>query len=647
VDITSADLADGKITVSWNALTGVDHYVVQITKGDLTTFDLPETSGTSQVINFSDFDFGSAVDPDLSNKGFDPVFLPIVVRSEDVSDTELSNSSADTSFTVNGQNRTCALNAVYLGKTAAIDYVMIGDNTYGTAFRNCAVRLTAQNVDGNKVTDYWIKRVKNESPYTNVIYQLPDTDPDYDPDFNVVNQVHPAYRDLTWKNSGNPVIQLYNGETITLNLLVRDNKTNSTGTQQNSCIGILWIDWNGDGDFDDTDERIDSDYQIGFDLNNDGTLSDTNAPVTATAVPNWLELYRDSDNLGPMPNGSINASTTGYYAQSTISNLIETSAVKTPSSGLTDMNGWDYSFVYDGYNDVIRLLVDSSDNIVSSGFNGQPLWFKRSITAPSGVSAGKIRARMRYGFGGGPANSASYDRLSSSNSPVYDFEIEVTDTPTPAREVTLLQTGKEVRWTVGQELDVKEYRLVDSQGKVIQVVQPNGAKEYVVNLDELITVELQIVGNDGHVDYYSPEDGNSITARYDLKRGWNLISTVGTDSNIYEALNLQGAVIWAWNGTNYELTDGSQSHQGLWVYSPDERSVLTFAVKSDGVKKLQAGWNLVGPSNTISAPTNVNLIYTWDPQGSKYLENYNTINKGTGYWIFTEKPVEIQLDTVK
>lgn len=642
VNITSADLADGEITVNWDAITGVTEYVVEITKGDLTTFDYPATAGTSQVITFADLGLASAVDPNLSNKGFDPVFLPITVRAEDGASNELSNSSSDKSFTVNGQNRSTSLTATYLGKTGTTDYLMIGSNY--TPGRNCAIRMTAQNVDGNKVYDNWIKRPKNESPFTNVIYQLPDTDPNYDEDFNVLNAVNATYRDLTWKGGGATVVEVFNEETITLNFLVRDNKANSTGLQQNSTNGKLWIDWNRDGDFDDAGELIESDYQVGCDLNDDGILVDD--PVTATAIPNWLELYSDDDDLGPMPIGTINADTTGYYAQSTLANLTETSAVKSPTSGLVNMDGWKNSFVYDAYNDVIRVLVDSSGDIVGSDRIGNPLWIKRSVTVPVGVTAGKVRARMRHAFGGTPANSASFDQT-NVDGPIYDFEIEITDTPTPARDVVVTQTGKEVRWTVGEEFDVKEYRLVDSSGNIIQVIQAEGLGEYIVYLDELIEVELQVVGNDDYIEYYPPEDGNVVTAKYDLKSGWNLIATIGTDSNISNLLKVQQGLIWGWNGQYYERTEAKEANQGIWVYVTEDILVRASSIKADSTKTLEIGWNLVGPSNSITAPTNVDFIFTWDPQGTKYLENYNTISKGVGYWMFTDEVVDVQMDTVE
>jgi len=646
VNITSADLADGAITVNWEAITGVTEYVVEITKGDLTTFDYPATAGTSQVITFADLGLASAVDPNLSNKGFDPVFLPITVRAEDGASNELSNSSTDTSFTVNGQNRSTSLNATYLGKTGTTDYLMIGSNY--PAGRNCAIRMTAQNVDGNKVYDNWIKRTKNESPFTNVIYQLPDTDPNYDEDFNVLNAVNETYRDLTWKDGGAAVVEAFNEETVTLNFLVRDNKANSTGTQQNSTNGKLWIDWNRDGDFDDAGELIESDYQVGCDLNDDGILVDD--PVTATAIPNWLELYSDDDDLGPMPVGTINANTTGYYAQSTLANLTETSATKTPVNGRIDMDGWKNSFVYDAYNDVIRVLVDSSGDIVGSARIGNPLWIKRPITVPVGVSAGRVRARMRYSFTNSatsaPANPASFDQQ-NADGPIYDFEIEITDTPTPARDVVVTQTGKEVRWTVGEEFDVKEYRLVDSSGNIIQVIQAEGLGEYIVYLDELIEVELQVVGNDDYIEYYPPEDGNVVTAKYDLKSGWNLIATIGTDSNLNELIKVQQGLIWGWNGQYYERTEAQEANQGIWVYVTEDILVRASSIKADSTKTLEIGWNLVGPSNSITAPTNVDFIFTWDPQGTKYLENYNTISKGVGYWMFTDEVVDVQMDTVE
>ena len=654
VNITSINLSDGAVTVTWDAIdhANVDNYVVEVTKGDGSTIELPSTRFNYKKVYLSDLDLDLAVDPNLSNKGFDPLFLPITVKAKDSSNVTQSDSSQDNEYTVNGETVPCRAEIVYLGKTGTTHYVMIGDNTINTSdARNCAIRLTAQNTHGYKTADSWIKRVKNESPFTDAIYQLPDTDTDYDADFNVANTVHNAYRDLSWKNGGKSVVSASHDENITLNMLVRDNKQNTTGTQQNSTVGKLWIDWNGDGDFEDQGELIESDYKVGCDLNNNGILDENG--TSPEPVDNWLEIYYGTDVAG-MGKGTINAATGSNQKLTSADSAVldnlslsETGNIKTPVNGACNVSGdWSNSYVYDGYNDVIRLLVNSNDNtIVNAGKNGQPLWIQRQIKVPTTAVTGKIRARMRYAFNT-VQNSAAYTKNIGSYktlaSPIYDFEIEITDTPTPAMGLEVTQTGTKLEWTVAEERGVKEYKIIDSQGNTVQVVVANGSKLYSIKLNNDNPIKLIAVDHDGTEQTFLPTNGNLLTIEYNLEKGWNLIAVTGSNSDLSELKAAAVGNIWSWDGTKYVTDINPTPYSGLWVYSVEKKNVTISSLKSAPDYILNKGWTLAGPAYNVDAPEEV-TVFSWSSKYNEIINKSNALIQGQGYWFFTEKEKEIQL----
>ncbi len=636
VNVTAVDVADETVTVTWDNIVGVDHYVVNITKGDGSTADLSSTTSNSQVITFAQLDLDSAVDPDLSNKGFDPLFLPFVVRSENSGNTELSNSAGDTSLSVNGEAATGGTDMqkiVYLGKTANAHYVTIGSGTFNT-IRSCVQRLVTQYSDGAVEADIKIKRSVSEPTHLLPIYNASSGDANYDADYNTANSVHNRFRDLNWKNNSEPLAIVKAGDSFDLSINIKDNKS-ATGNQQNSSQGYLWVDWNNDGDFDDANETITSDYKIGIDLNNDGVLDDK--AVTANSLANYLTLLTDS-----VTAGTFDQPLASYEFPSELSS--SNSAAASGLSRVNATNSLTYSQTFKAGEDLTTVHIQNSDSsIVPNNKYANPLWIKRTITVPAGTPLGKVRARMRYGFNE-PANAHTYGRKGGNNlnGLLYDFEIEVS-TVTPAIGVKVTQTGTLVEWTVEDERDVKEYQLVDADGNVLETVVAKGLDSYSVTLDEFTVVELVVVDNDGSRQTFTPTDGNEVTTTYNLVEGWNLIATIGDYTDLSKVEDATIGTIWAWDGNKYVATDAQDANQGIWVYAPVAKTVKATAIKAGATLILQPGWTLTGPSNNVDAPADA-VVFSWTTKYNEIIEKANALIQGQGYWFFVTEETEIDVN---
>lgn len=199
-----------------------------------------------------------------------------------------------------------------------------------------------------------------------------------------------------------------------------------------------------------------------------------------------------------------------------------------------------------------------------------------------------------------------------------------------------------------EEHGVKEYHIINSATRaVVEVAKAEDADLYSVVVPVGMKVELKVVDDDGSTQTFTPEDGNNISIDYKLVKGWNLIAAVGSDSNFTELKARTGGVMWSWDGSKYVVVDKPSANQGLWVYSPTSHSIRVQAVKASATLPIKPGWSLIGPSNNVNMPDNVEAVFSYNSTYNSVLNDYSLLYKGVGYWVFVTEETEIKVDMEK
>ncbi len=230
---------------------------------------------------------------------------------------------------------------------------------------------------------------------------------------------------------------------------------------------------------------------------------------------------------------------------------------------------------------------------------------------------------------------------------IDDFSIEGTvdeaatttrrNTITPAIGLEVSLTGTELVWTVEEEVDVKEYRVVNAETKaVLEVVVAVGADFYSIKVPEGVEVELVVVDKSGFSKSYAPEDGNVKIEIYDLTEGWNLIAITSDDADLETLKDETVGVLWGWNGSGYEVIETAKATDAVWVYSPIAKQVYVSGTKSDAGITLTAGWNMVGPVTETEVPAKADTVFGWGNEIYDTIANEQAVLiGGKGYWIFS------------
>lgn len=236
----------------------------------------------------------------------------------------------------------------------------------------------------------------------------------------------------------------------------------------------------------------------------------------------------------------------------------------------------------------------------------------------------------------------------NGSSPTYDFSSMQfkfgTDVITPALGVDVKQTGTLVEWSVEEELDVKEYQLVNVEtGDVVATVIADGSNAYSVTVEEGVVVELVVVDNNGDKQSFTPADGNIVSNTYELVEGWNLIATTGDNADLSEVEAATAGTMWSWDGSQYVASDAQDAFTGVWVYATEAASVTTTAIKAGSTLTLQPGWSLAGPANNVNRSEDV-TVFSWTSKYDEVLDTYDALIKGQGYWFFATEETEIDVD---
>ncbi len=206
---------------------------------------------------------------------------------------------------------------------------------------------------------------------------------------------------------------------------------------------------------------------------------------------------------------------------------------------------------------------------------------------------------------------------------------------TPVVGIEVSQTDELLTWTIQDEVNVKEYRVVDAvTGEILQVVTADGSSVYQVVLPEGVEAKLVVVDNSGFTQTFYPNNGSTVTVEYTLIKGWNLITVPGYNTNLSPLNSATTGDFWIWNGEAYEVATQPEITQGFWVYADDNKTVRLSAEKSTKEISLQTGWNLVGPTKNCYAPEEASIVYAWNEIYEQILDS-NILVQGVGYWMFS------------
>ncbi len=205
---------------------------------------------------------------------------------------------------------------------------------------------------------------------------------------------------------------------------------------------------------------------------------------------------------------------------------------------------------------------------------------------------------------------------------------------TPAIGLEFAQNGKVLTWSIEDEIDVKEYQIIDAQSGEILAVITAGQTTYSYELDNAVPVKLNVIDNSGFQQSYYPENNNKMVTEYKLNKGWNLISLPGKNAELTELKSATTGEFWVWDGNTYQAATTPEIGAGFWVFAPEASSISISAEKSAKPIILTTGWNLVGPTENCPIPEAGFLVYSWNETYQSIVDDNATLIRGIGYWIF-------------
>jgi len=410
--------------------------------------------------------------------------------------------------------------------------------------------------------------------------------------------------------------------------------------------GILWIDWNNDGDFDDTVDGVSEKVQ---EINpGSWNKSDGNQLVLTKTftvnVPQNLPIHstgrirlRSFLNNNRVPADSYGLQYSIHPSRSGQTVDLSYEITKGLSVNHAPDAVDDFIYVEKDREVTVKVLDNDIDAdgdalqimAVTQGLKGTVITNGTTITyTPAGLFTGK--------------DTFTY---TISDGKLTDTATVTVKTPLSPTRFTVVQTGTVVEWSAEQEQGVKLYRLVDTVTRqTVATILADGSITYKVTVKKGTKVELVVLNSDGFEQYFMPENGRLIVNEYHLVKGWNLIAVVGDKANLNGLRKMICGPLWAWDGHKYVWVKGDpQAGCGLWVYARAEETVNVTARRSSAKVMLNTGWNLMGPLNNISVPEKVDAVYSWNTVYENVLESHSTLYKGVGYWFFVSEPVGVEL----
>jgi hypothetical protein len=157
------------------------------------------------------------------------------------------------------------------------------------------------------------------------------------------------------------------------------------------------------------------------------------------------------------------------------------------------------------------------------------------------------------------------------------------------------------------------------------------------------------------------EDGQSIHLDY----GWNLISFAVTPvmPSVSDVFDVSGETViagpvWTFKNNSYTKADTVEANRGYWLYCdvPGGATIRAMGVRGYEMIPLDAGWNTVGPTETVDAPNGGEDIYGYDNARDEHFEvssggfslpawhQKGKLVKGRGYWIYSETEAAVEAE---
>ncbi len=189
-------------------------------------------------------------------------------------------------------------------------------------------------------------------------------------------------------------------------------------------------------------------------------------------------------------------------------------------------------------------------------------------------------------------------------------------------ELTVELVNDLLSWTVKGDNGVKEYRIVDQNGELVDIFMA-GELSYSLTIPEGVTPEINVVYFSGEMRTFTVENEIVVT----LDEGWNIVSAPFTVD-----FSRLGKKVWIWDNRvgAYNLTDKVDALQGFWLFSTKQDASLL--LKGFGIVtnwELGIGWNLVGAAEEVEVRDDM-VIYGW--KDGYHIPELLSIGKG--YWIF-------------
>ncbi len=225
-----------------------------------------------------------------------------------------------------------------------------------------------------------------------------------------------------------------------------------------------------------------------------------------------------------------------------------------------------------------------------------------------------------------------FDNFFIINETTFALQVDPALTPVLGLEVT--QSGSTLTWSATQEIDVKQYQIVNAiTGKLIDIVVA-GELSYTYELEDGVLAKLVVVDKSGSTQTFYPENGNVQLTTYDLVEGWNLIAITSENADITPLTKVSPSGVWSWDGSVYTIADAPQATDAIWVHVNQAKQVTVAGDKSDQKINITQGWNLIGPTENCQIPASAVTVYSWNAIYEQML-NDDILLEGVGYWILS------------
>jgi hypothetical protein len=243
--------------------------------------------------------------------------------------------------------------------------------------------------------------------------------------------------------------------------------------------------------------------------------------------------------------------------------------------------------------------------------------------------------------------------------------IPVNDAPTPVDDQAETDMGTAVVVAVrANDVDADGDALSVS---AVTVAPSHGSTQIMTDGTILYAPAPRFFGEDGFT--YTVDDGHGGTASavvrvtvhfvLVLHPGWNLVSLPVVPETADVATLFAGlsgtSSVWRWTNSGTERADQLQPLEGYWIdvaSSGRDTSEVRVRVRGQAVtdarRRLEVGWNLIGPAVDGTRPALASVagtVWTWDAERQQYaqVDGDSGLQAGRGYWLYATAACQVYL----